>query len=63
MPRSNRQPQRGVFRRREVEIEGEVFEIVWDGRKGAPSLLPPDPAAGVVDFRHEYEITGEREAA
>lgn len=63
MPRNSRQPRPLRFRRREVDIEGEVFEIVWDGRKGAPSLLPPDPAAGVVDFQHEYELTGEREAA
>lgn len=27
------------WRRRTVIVRGEAFTVVWDGRKGAPSLL------------------------
>jgi hypothetical protein len=39
------------FRRREVTIAGVEYEVVWDGRRSAPALLPSDyPAVdGAID--------------
>lgn len=63
MPRNGKPADR--FRPRVVVVDGEALDVVWDGRKGAPSLIPRDRPAGAVDFSQDYAviIPRDREAA